>query len=222
MELIALKDEIKQLAYTLKRLLDTDIIVVDKHMNRVINTFEYHQAPIGIKVNSVVGNIIVTAREKVVKDRRCSEECKKCPEYEQCEIGSIAGVPIMEGKSCAGVIAILVRPRLDGRMKWTLEDAVDFLRQMAEMISGKIQRNYLQELAASIDKSANGLLDKVQEPIVVFDENRRICFANQKFQEFFLEEGEAAQGYPLDECLERRSMYKRQKEQGYTVGARFF
>ena len=30
MELIALKDEIEQLAYTLKRLLDTDIIVVDK------------------------------------------------------------------------------------------------------------------------------------------------------------------------------------------------
>lgn len=222
MELIALKDEIEQLAYTLKRLLDTDIIVVDKHMNRVINTFEYQQAPIGIKVNSVVGNIIVTAREKVVKDRRCSEECKKCPQFEQCEIGSIAGVPIMEGKSCAGVIAILVRPRLDGKMKWTLEDAVDFLRQMAEMISGKIQRNYFQELAANIDKSANGLLDKVQEPIVVFDESRRICFANRKFQEFFLEEGEEPRGYPLDECLERRSMYKRQRDQGYTVGSRFF
>lgn len=222
MELIALKEEIEELAYTLKRLLDTDIIVVDKHMNRIINTFEYHQDPIGIKVNSVVGNIIVTAREKVVKDRRCSEECKKCPEFERCEIGSIAGVPIMEGRSCAGVIAILVRPRIDGKMKWTLEDAVVFLRQMAEMIAGKIQKNYFKELAVHIDRSANGILERVQEPIVVFDENRKICFANRKFREFFLEEDEEPQGIPVDECLERRSMFKHQKDQNYEVGSRFF
>lgn len=221
MELIDLKAEIEKLAHTLKQFLETDIIVVDKHLNRIINTFEYNKNPIDIKVNSVVGNIIVTARKKIVRDKKCSEECMNCPEFEQCEIGSIAGVPIMDGNSCAGVIAILVKPRTDRTSKWTLDDAVTFLQQMAEMIAGKIQSNYYREEVENVNKSTGNILNVVKEPIVIFNEEREILFVNQEFKDFFMEDGEEWEALSVDVCLDRKSMFKRQGEQGYDVGARF-
>lgn len=147
MELVDLKEDIKQIAYMLKRMLNADVIAVDRHLNSLINTFEYEKKPIDIQINSVVGNVIVSGEMKIVEDKSCFEECVNCPQFEECEIASIVGVPIITYQGCIGVIALLIRKRKDYRLEWTFEDAVVFLEKIAEMLGNKIQNcMYIQKI----------------------------------------------------------------------------
>ena len=112
MELIDLKEDIKQIAYMLKRMLNADVIVVDRHLNSLINTFEYEKKPIDIKVNSAVGSVIVSGEMKIVEDKSCFDECRNCPQYEDCEIASIVGVPVTAAQKCIGAIALLIHLKM--------------------------------------------------------------------------------------------------------------
>ena len=64
------KDEIVMIAQSLKAVLGMDVIVVDKYLNRIVNTYTYRFHTGDIRINSVVGNIVMTQKVQMVYDRK--------------------------------------------------------------------------------------------------------------------------------------------------------
>ena len=220
MELVDLKEDIKQIAYMLKRMLNADVIAVDRHLNSLINTFEYEKKPIDIQINSVVGSVIVSGEMKIVEDKSCFEECVNCPQFEECEIASIVGVPIITYQGCIGVIALLIRKRKDYRLEWTFEDAVVFLEKIAEMLGNKIQNcMYIQKIE-NIPSLMHSVLNYMPEAAAAVDDQKRILFYNQRFEDFF-GTGRPMTGCRIAEVLEHRTTVKPLKDQTYGNGAEF-
>ena len=68
--LLPYKEEIGTLAQSLKGVLGADVIVVDKYLNRIVNTFHYRYNSADIRINSVVGNIVTTQKLQMIYDRK--------------------------------------------------------------------------------------------------------------------------------------------------------
>lgn len=220
MELIDLKEDIKQTAYMLKRMLNADVIVVDRHLNILINTFEYEKKPIDIQVNSAVGSVIVSGEMKIVEDKSCFDECRNCPQYEDCEIASIVGVPITAAQGCIGAIALLIQKRRDYQLGWTFQDAVIFLEQIAEMLGNKIQNITYAQKMEEIPGMIGAVLKHMAEAAAVVDERKSILFYNQRFEAFF-GNGIEMTGKNIEEILSSRTGRKEAKAQSYGNGTGF-
>ena len=220
MELIDLKEDIKQIAYMLKRMLNADVIVVDRHLNSLINTFEYEKKPIDIKVNSAVGSVIVSGEMKIVEDKSCFDECRNCPQYEDCEIASIVGVPVTAAQKCIGAIALLIQKRREYHPDWTFEDAVIFLGQIAEMLGNKIQNVTYAHRIEEIPGMISSVLNHMAEAAAVVDEQKSVLFYNQRFEAFFGDGTEMA-GRNIEEILSRRIGRREAKAQSYGNGTGF-
>ena len=91
--LLPYKEEIGTLAQSLKGVLGADVIVVDKYLNRIVNTFHYRYNSADIRINSVVGNIVTTQKLQMIYDRKYFTDCVNCPDYTTCELGGVFGTP---------------------------------------------------------------------------------------------------------------------------------
>ena len=138
-ELLPYKDRLVQLASACTALMDVGVIVVDKWLNQLINTFHYERQPIDIQVNSVVGSVIVTGKPVIVKDRRQSSECQSCADFHSCSIDSIIGVPILTEAECIGAIAMLIPPSQPELLGNKSEEIVPLMEQIAFWIAKAIE-----------------------------------------------------------------------------------
>ncbi len=220
MELMELNQEVETIAYMMKRLLCADVTVVDKHLNSLVNTFEYEKKPIDVQVNSVVGSVIVTGEVRVVEDKREFEECIRCPQFEECEIKSIVGVPIKSFSECIGVIAILTKRETKESGKEFLNNAVCFLEKAAQMLGTKISNQDYKKRLEKQPALINELLNYMKEAVAYVDEQKRLLFFNRRFQDVF-RKGAPEIGKNIEAVFDEASHKKRQGEQGYSVGAVF-
>ena len=62
MELLSYQDRLIQTARALKSMLQVDIIIVDKWLKQLVNTFPYQHPPIDVQTNSVVGRVIIAGK----------------------------------------------------------------------------------------------------------------------------------------------------------------
>lgn len=83
--LLPYKEEIGTLAQSLKGVLGADVIVVDKYLNRIVNTFHYRYNSADIRINSVVGNIVTTQKLQMIYDRKYFTDCVNCPDRRQAD-----------------------------------------------------------------------------------------------------------------------------------------
>lgn len=184
-ELLPYKDRLVQLASACTALMDVGVIVVDKWLNQLINTFHYERQPIDIQVNSVVGSVIVTGKPVIVKDRRQSSECQSCADFHSCSIDSIIGVPILTEAECIGAIAMLIPPSQPELLGNKSEEIVPLMEQIAFWIAKAIESDARGTYLNDLRERAVRAFGAVPDPVAVTDEKMRIVFCNEAFCGFF-------------------------------------
>ena len=219
MALLPHSSEIIALARSLKEILDTDVIVVDKYLNRVVNTFQYRHAP-NIRINSVVGNIITTQKLQMIYDKRYFADCVNCPDFMTCELGGVFGTPIMCDGECIGAIALLVDTNRLVQFQKKHKPLIEFLQQISVLISQMVQNTFNSQHFQNFYIRFEGILNNVNEAIAVTDLSGVIGFANTRFLEFFSEGGDVT-GCKIEEIFNRWSADSSNRE-GRSLASNLF
>lgn len=198
--LLPYKDEITTLARSLKEALGTDVVVVDKYLNRLVNTFQYQHNTAEIRINSVIGSIITTQKLQMIYDRKYFTDCVNCPDFMTCELGGVFGTPIMCNGECIGAIALLVGPNRLIAFQQKHKQMMEFLQQISILISQMVQNAYNSRSFRATCARFQGILSHVNEAVAVTDLSGVVTFANQKFLDFF-SDGQEVIGSRIDEIF---------------------
>jgi transcriptional regulator with GAF, ATPase, and Fis domain len=127
LELTTIKQSAEQIATTISKIMEVDVVVVDNQLERIADTFKYPHKQIDIRTNSIVGSIIVTGRHLVIEDKRYSDACQSCPDLQTCDMESIIGVPIIYKDKVIGAVALIVPPQRMLNFKNNFDHVLEFL-----------------------------------------------------------------------------------------------
>lgn len=176
--------------------------MVDKYLNRIVNTFHYRYNSADIRINSVVGNIVTTQKLQMIYDRKYFTDCVNCPDYTTCELGGVFGTPIMCGGECIGAIALLVEPNQVVSFQQKQTPVIDFLQQISILISEMVRSASNSRLLQAVRTKFRVVLDSVNEAAAITDSSGVVFFANRYFMDFF-SDGQAVVGSRIDEIFTR-------------------
>ena len=184
-KLAEIKEDTDKFGEVIARTLDVDVLIVDSGLKNVSNTFRYFDKFTVIQPSSVVGRVIATGETVTVRDRRNYDGCRKCADYDECEMVGFIGVPIRYQNRTVGAIA-LVLPR--HRVEHIFDDihnSVAFLENMADLLSSKIRDHDEYDALRIIHREREILMDTIENAIALVDELGYVTYCNRNFQKFF-------------------------------------
>ena len=202
-ELVEYEKEIKNMAETVHDVFGIEMIVVDRWLHTIVNTFDYGDNPVDVKINSVVGNIIVTGEPQLIRNRMESEACLSCPDYDRCEMEGVIGVPIIYNDVCLGVIAVLVR-RSNKKLFQKAQKVFSTLVKFSEMFVGFLESSKASQAVADIKNLLTAPFDAVEEPVVYLAKDNSVLFANDAFCTFFSADKVSVQKRLISEVVKDR------------------
>ena len=201
LELMDYREQLVALAHAIRSVVGVDVIIVDQWLTQIVNTFQYTKEPQDIRVNSVVGNIIVTGKAQVAENRRDSKACLTCPGYSTCELDSVVGVPLMTKDGCAGALLLSFSAKNAALLKDHAEGLMAFLTNISELIVRSMEANELSSLLEQAQQNTAQLLEKVSDGVVLVSDDRTVRFANEKFCACFDFRPETLIGQNLEQAL---------------------
>lgn len=219
--LLSYKNEIRALAQALKAALEMDVVVVDRYLNRIVNTFQYHYNSGNIRINSVVGNIVMTQKLQMIYDRKYFTDCVNCPDYTTCELGGVFGTPIMCGEECIGAIALLAGTNQVVSFQKRQAAMMAFLQQVAVLIAEMVQNGIHRSRLEEVRSLSHTLLDMVDEGIAITDSAGVISFENHFFRSFFAEGNENV-GSRIDEIFSQWTQRQPKGEHRSLIDNQFY
>lgn len=179
------KDEIRKTIHVFNEILNMDMMVVDRWLATLVNTFHFEKKPQDVRLNSIVGNVIVSGKPQIVSNRKDSKACLTCQAYQYCELESVVGVPIWSGEECVGALAVLIGTNDIHILAKNGEKLVAFLERLADMISKMVRSFELGQQIEENKKQLYTVMDNISELAVFANEDGCIQFCNQSFCEFF-------------------------------------
>lgn len=180
-ELMPYQKELSKLALDVKNLLNIDVVIVDRWLSQVINTFAYLRKPVDIRINSVVGSIIVTGKPQVVTDRYNFKACMTCPDYQTCELESMVGVPLISDSDCVGAILVLINSKRTNLLVNHTDDLLSFLTKLACLIVKELQVDVMSEQIDQFWLQMVQILDLLPDCFAFVDDENRVQFLNKSF-----------------------------------------
>ena len=165
LELTDYQEELRALSGAIKSLLDVDVIIVDRWLTQLVNTFHYSREPLDIRVNSIVGNVIVTGEVQIVPNRRDNRSCMSCPDYSLCELDSVVGVPLKSGEDCVGALLVMFSIRRSVLLENQAEQLVTFLSRLGALIVRMMEADRLGIQVDRLQQNTEGLLDQLADAV---------------------------------------------------------
>lgn len=185
MYLTPMHDFVEKISEAISNILGVDVVVADKNYNRLGNTLLYPHEPFPIRRMSVMGQIIESGKPIIMDKKETYASCKKCPDFATCGISSMLGVPILFHEKVAGAIALIIPPSKKIQVFNNLSSTMNFLENMADLLSGKIQNLYDYQNLNRIRKERESLMDCLDGAIVTTDRLGNITYYNKAFRKIF-------------------------------------
>ncbi len=185
MNLTMVTDSASQIAWAIKRIMEVDVVIVDDELHRIADTFVYPRQRIEIRKNSIVGRIIETGKPLAIDDKERFQSCIECPDFENCEMKSMIGVPIRYEERVIGAISLAISPRFIKGLFGNLNHTIGFLEKMAEMLAGKLQAEADYQRLNLAKQQREALIDSMDEAIVLVDGDGLISYSNTRFNDAF-------------------------------------
>ena len=101
-----LKTEFDDFARAISDVLETDVIITDADMNVIGSAFQYFSLYQDIKIGSLIAEVFYDNRDVLLEHKREKESCRQCPEYHNCKMESLVGVPIRRDLRTVGGISL--------------------------------------------------------------------------------------------------------------------
>lgn len=167
-EMISMKETIMDVTNAIHSVLQVDVTVIDKEYNRIAATGHYIDQ-IGEKVakNSVFYKALKTGEAYIVESPREEEVCFDCERNQVCEEFAEVCCPIVADKEIVGIIG-LVAFDLEQRdsIIQNKMNLLNFLEQMAHLISSKILENRYIEKTKMQSKEIEVLFNAIDTAVV--------------------------------------------------------
>ncbi len=183
-------DSVNQFAEVIAKTTDADVRIVDNNLSVAGEAVLYYRLSASLDLDSLVGQVLVRQKQILVEDRRQSELCRNCHLYGDCEICTLAGVPVFYEERVIGAIALFFPARRTFGMFRNLEEAADFAARMAKLLAEKLRESDELARVRRENREREAVLECVEDGVVCTDLAGRIASCNRAFVSMFGLEGE--------------------------------
>lgn len=173
---------VKQYARVISKVVGIDVEVVDADMIRIAGTGMYEEG-VGASISEegeVYRHVMQSRVPFIMETPRQHEICGQCARREQCRETLSVCTPILDGNEVAGVIGLIC---FDGtertRILENRETYTDFIVQMAELISRKLEDQRQVAKAQEFLDLMMQVVDVNNRGIVVFNSHKCVSFLNR-------------------------------------------
>lgn len=198
-DLMLIKDDIKNTADVISSVLNVDVTIVDQNLTRIAGTGKYADK-IGEKISlySAFKNSLDTGESFIIENPREDKICKMCKDKNQCKEFAEVCCPIALEEKIYGVIGLIAFTEEQSyNIKNNKIQLMSFLTKMADLISSKIKvenKSYEIKIQA---KRLEMLLNNMDKAVVSTDVYGNIDKYNDKFKNIF----------KLDERLDKNNIF---------------
>lgn len=181
LSLIKIKDTVAKYANVIANVLNVNVEVVDKYLNRIAGTGIY-QNGIGKSIEfegNIYKYVLKTGKTQVIENPGKHILCKNCTNENNCLEHMEIAAPIYYKKIIIGVIGLICFNQQQKEYILShLENLVQFVMQIAEFISAKMYEVDEKDLNIGRTKLFEELLDNTKEGIIIIDSNNKIKYLN--------------------------------------------
>ncbi len=170
-ELIQIKETIVGVINAIHSVIQVDVTVIDKRYNRVAATGLYVDQ-IGKKVakNSVFYKALNTGKEYIVESPREEEVCQDCERNAVCEEFAEVCCPIFLDDEVVGIIGLVAFDEFQkDEILSNKLNLLNFLKQMAHLISAKLIENRQKEKLLTQSKEIEILFNYIDTAVISID-----------------------------------------------------
>lgn len=185
MLLAQIKSDTDKFAEVISKTLDVDVLIVDSNLKTISNTCRYFDKFTLVSRTSVVGRVILTGETVAIDDRANFSACKNCPEFYECEMTGIIGVPIFYNDTVVGAIALVLPKQRVPTIFKDVRNSIAFVENMSALLSSKIRNRDDYNSLSIIRKEREVLMDSIADAIVSTDDLGCIVYYNRQFLKFF-------------------------------------
>jgi len=208
-----IKDELQQIAETVKAIVGIDVTILDRDLIRLAGTGIY-KSKVGTPgpKNSAFEKCLLTGNQYLIADPKSCNECDICDSRENCEEKAAVCFPIIIDDKVVGVVGLII---FDAEKKEAFlekkESYIDFDKRLSELIASKIKEKNISSKLQYKSKELLTVIDSVNEGIVIIDKSRSIITLNRYFKEKFGVKYSNIVGKPLDRILPKQVIDKIEK-----------
>ena len=182
-----IKDELQQIAETVKAIVCIDVTILDKDLMRLAGTGIY-KSKVGTygPKNSAFEKCLLTGNQYLIADQKSCNECDICDSRENCEEKAAVCFTIVIDEKVVGVIGLII---FDEEKKEAFlekkESYIDFDKRLSELIASKIREKNISSKLQYKSRELLTVIDSVNEGIVIVDKKSNIMTLNRYFKEKF-------------------------------------
>ncbi len=182
-----IKDELQEIAETIKALIGIDITIMDKNLFRIAGTGKLkdkigHQGP----KNSVFEKCIRTGQPYFIENPKLCIECTICNSREVCDEKAEVCFPIIIDDKVEGVIGMIIFHEEQKETFLQKQDIYkDFEKRLGELISSRIREKTFNHKLEYKSKELLTVINSVNEGIIIIDKENKVLNLNTYIIEKF-------------------------------------
>ncbi|RDY29799.1 sigma 54-interacting transcriptional regulator, partial [Lachnotalea glycerini] len=166
--------------------IDADVIIADNNFKIVGNTSRYYTVYDEVDADSLIAEVVKSRKKLIVEDKAGRASCLKCLHFDECKLFGFVGVPIFHNDIIAGAIALILPQHRVNSLFENIDSSVEFLENMAELLSGKIDAINENKSLNQIIIEQEAMMDLLSDAVVFTDFFGNIRHYNKLFQNLFL------------------------------------
>lgn len=187
----ALRDLSQKIAEAIEAVLKIDVTVMNTDMVRIAGTGRYRQLlNKKIERKTAFDYCLNTGKSIVITEAKNNQICMECPRLQTCVEKAEICSPIIYKKDIIGVIGIIAfNDEQQQKIKVNKEIYLNFLQKMAFLIQGKVSEIEMEKKNEILSKRLLGILNTIDEGLIVFGKTGTILYKNAALQNLFKEIG---------------------------------
>ncbi len=210
MTLRAIAQDAQDIANAIRELMKVDVVIVDENLERVADTSPYLFSVFNVRNQSIIGKVFQSGKPLVVDNKDYFQSCVDCADYSHCQMQGVIGMPIKVRGETVGAIGLVVIKANVNRLLGNVNLVLSFLRQMADLLAGKL----IAHTALGEDVS----LLAVDSGTVLVDETGTVIAHNDHFCRYFGVDGNC-RGRLLSELLPHPEILRALRERENIAGS---
>lgn len=176
-----IQSSVTKYAEVIAGVLNVDVEIVDENLEKIAGTGRFRDDINTFSKGLVYETVLREGRHRVIDFPRENEICRFCDSRGECIETMEIATPIMSDGEKIGVIGLVcTTEEQKAYISRSLDSHVDFLNQISDLISSKVQENRsFENNLASISMLRN-ILDNIENGVIVVDDSGSVAYINQK------------------------------------------
>ncbi|HBC95760.1 MAG TPA: transcriptional regulator [Clostridium sp.] len=212
-----IKNDLQDIAETIKAVVDIDITIMNRELLRVAGTGKLKKK-VGLNAprNSVFEKCLKSGKSYFIENPGNCSECIVCETKTQCDEKAEVCFPIIIDGRAEGVIAMIIFDESKKDMFLKKRDSYkNFDRRMGELISFRIKEKKMHHKLECKSTELLTIIDSVNEGIITIDNHNRILSLNRYIKEKFKLKETCLVNKDVDRIIPKRIVDKFQPSNYY-------